>query len=381
MRIRARNPLVRKVLETLAVITLGLAATPLATAQQMQIANQNGMYRSGTFGAGWTADYLANLEIGRFTGRTVDYRFRSDHTGTFSALQLYFIFRTNCDGCYSDGDGGIIQIQVFADDNSPFHLPGPTLLGSTIVNNPFQQWNRTVSFSPPVPLKSNSLYHIVFTNLSSDPVHNYVSINNLYTTISGSNLQPAASESDLALLYKNGNAPLQVAPQLVPIFSIYFDDGFRQGQGYLDVKHNGMQIQSGGQVAETFVIHDADHTVSQVGVRFDPLTNQGDVRLAVNNALGQPLVSGVLDLSLMTRYSYAWQIFTFSPILLSKGGSYTIVLSAENGAQFYVSPIQQGAMYGFLTENMFSSECVIPIGVNWTGCMGMTYLDLPFYFR
>ena len=38
-------------------------------------------------------------------------------------------------------------------------------------------------------------------------------------------------------------------------------------------------------------------------------------------------------------------------------------------------------MYGFLTENMFSSECVIPIGVNWTGCMGMTYLDLPFYFR
>jgi hypothetical protein len=340
------------------------------------------MLRSDTFGAGWTADSLANLEIGRFIGRTVDYRFQSDHSGTFSGLEIYFIFRTICDdGCYADGNGGIIQIQVRSDDGTPGHLPSNTVLGTTVVTDPFLRWNRLVSFPQGISLMSGKLYHIVFTNIVSDPVHNYVSINDLYTSVSGINLQPATNETNLAVLLKNGNDPLQVRHQHVPIFSIYFDDGFRQGQGYMDVIHNAVQIQSESQVAEALLVQDTNHVVSQVAVRLDPLNTLGDVKIAVNNALGQPLATGTINFSSVTQYAYNWFPVSFPQINLAKGGSYTIVLTAENGASFSLSPIQQGAFYGFLTEKLYSSQCQVPGGQGWTGCLGRTDLDIPFYFR
>ena len=82
-------------------------------------------------------------------GRTVDYRFRADHTGTFSGLELYFIFRTICNGCYADGNGGIIQIQIYTDDGTARHLPSNTVLGSTVVTDPLKQWNRLVVSASP----------------------------------------------------------------------------------------------------------------------------------------------------------------------------------------------------------------------------------------
>lgn len=343
---------------------------------------KDGMYRSDVFGAGWTIDSCANLQIGEFSGRTLDYRFRSDHTGTFSGLEIYFIFNTFCDnGCYADGNGGIIQIQVRTDDGTSSHLPSNTVLGTTVVADPLSQNYRLVNFLRPIPLASGTLYHIVFTNISGDPIHNYVSIDDLYTSVSGSDLQPATSEGNLAVLFRNGNNPLQVNHNHVPIFSVYFDDGFRQGQGYIDVRHNSMQIQSGGQVAEVFIVQDANHTVSQLAVRLDPLTNLGDIKVTLNNALEQPLATGTLELSSYSTYSYAWLSFSFAPLILTKGSSYSIELTAENGAQFLLSPIEQGAPWGFRTENLYTSQCQVRAGAKWSDCLGMSNLDLPFYFH
>jgi len=371
-----------RVRRTLPAITLftalsGLLSPSVLAQKQLPF----GMLRSDTFGAGWTADGLANLEIGRFIGRAIDYRFLSDHTGTFSGLELYFVFRTICDGCYADGDGGIIQIQIRTDDGSPAHLPSNTVLGSTILQNPFLQWNRLVGFSPSVSLKAGSLYHIVFTNLSSDPVHNYVSINDIYTSVSGSNLQPATTDTNLAVLLKNQGAPWQLNTHHVPIFSVYFDDGFRQGQGYIDVKHNAMQVSGTAQVAEVFTVKDDNHTVSSLTVRLDPLSSTGNIQVVLANAVGQPLETGVFNFSGATQYSYAWMSYSFPPITLTLGSTYYILLSAQNGGQFQVSPMEQGAYYGFLTETFFTSECEVPNGSIWVGCLGQTNLDLPFYFR
>src|SRR5271157_1046552 len=373
---------------TLPGITLFLLCgllCPCVSAQERLLPEERklpfGMLRSDTFGAGWTADGLANLEIGRFIGRIIDYRFLSDHTGTFSAVELYFIFRTICDGCYADGDGDIIQIQIRKDDGSPLHLPLSTVLGSTIVQNPFLLWNRLVSFSPSFSLKAGSLYHIVFSNLSSDPVHNYVSINDIYTSVSGSNLQPATTDTNLAVLLKNAGAAWQINTHHVPIFSLYFDDGFRQGQGYIDVRHNSMQVSGSAQVAEVFTVMDANHTVSSLAVRLDPLSSTGNVQVVLANALGQPLETGSFSFSGANQYSYAWMSYSFPPITLTLGSTYYILLSAQNGGQFQLSPMEQGASFGFLTENFFSSECEVPSGAIWVGCLGQTNLDLPFYFR
>ncbi len=372
----------RQLSRSLAGLVLLLACSgllcPCVSAQR---GASDGMLRSDTFGAGWTADGLANLEIGRFVGRTISYRFLSDHTGTFSALELYFVFRTICDGCYADGDGGIIQIQIHTDDGTSAHLPSSTILGSTIVQNPFLQWNRLVSFAPSVPLNAGSLYHIVFTNLSSDPVHNYVSINDVYTSVSGFNLQPVTTDTNLAVLLKNQGSPWQLNTNHVPIFSLHFDDGFRQGQGYIDVKHNSMQVSGTTQVAEVFTVKDTNHTVSQLSVRLDPLSYTGNVQVVLANALGQPLETGSFAFSAANQYSYAWMTYSFPKITLTLGSTYYIVLSAQNGGQFELSPMEQGAYYGFLTETFFASECEVPSGAIWVGCLGQTNLDLPFYFR
>ena len=238
-----------------------------------------------------------------------------------------------------------------------------------------------MSFPQPVPVQSGELYHIVFTNLSTDPVHNYVSIDNLYTALSGSDLQPVTADIDLAVLFKSGNNPLQIDDHVVPIFSLYFDDGFRQGQGYFDVERNTMQIQSGSRVAETFVVEDTNHTVSQLTVRFSPLTNVGDVKVTLNNGLGQPLATGTLKACIYSGSVSEWQSFTFFPVILRKGSTYSIVLTAENGAQFLLSLLERGATYGFQTENLFTSQCQVPAGNKWSACLGAINLDIPFYFR
>jgi hypothetical protein len=379
MRFTVYSTNVIRLLITLFIIScFGLWASQPGVAQSGPVA---GMYRSDTYGAGWTADSLGNLEIGRYVGRVVDYRFRSDHTGTFSGLKLYFIFRTICNGCYANGNGGIIQIQVCADDGTALHMPSTTVLGSTVITDPLKQWNRLVSFPQPVPVQAGELYHIVFSNLSSDPAHNYVSIDNLYTALNGSNLQPVTADADLAVLFKSGNNPLEIDDNVVPIFSLYFDDGFRQGQGYFDVERNKVQIQNGSQVAETFVVEDADHTVSQLAVRLSPLTNFGDIKITLNNAGGQPLATGTINASIHSGSVYQWQSITFSPLILGKGSLYSIVLTAQDGAQFLVSPMERGTIYGFQTENRFTSQCQVPRGNKWSACLGMTDLDIPFYFR
>ena len=343
---------------------------------------EEGMLRTDTFGAGWATDSLANVEIGRFLGRVVSYRFRASHTGTFSAIELFLAFRTICDGCYANGNGGTIQLQVQTDDGTSAHLPSGTVLGSTIINNPMLQWNRVLTFAQPVSLQSGSLYHMVFTNLAADPVHNYISLDTLYLTAGGTNLQPAANTIDLAVLVKlDSKNPLLLNSHDVPIFSIFYDDGYRQGQIYIDVKHNAITVAPGFQVAEAFVVQDTNRLVSTLAIRLDPLVTQGDVNVVLNNAYGQPLAAGTINLSTATQYSYNWFSISFPEVMLMKGGSYSIVLSPENGAQFYLSPIQQGGIYGFQWENFYTSQCQVPNGTKWGGCLGRTDLDIPFYFR
>ena len=112
---------------------------------------------------------------------------------------------------------------------------------------------------------------------------------------------------------------MQIDDHVVPIFSLYFDDGFRQGQGYFDVEPISMQIQSGSRVAETFVVEDTNHTVSQLTVRFEPIDTRGcegygeqRAWAAVGNGNPQ-VVSGV------TQYVSNWFPVSFPQVILAKG--------------------------------------------------------------
>ena len=363
----------------IALSLLGIRTVPVSGESR---SHAGGMLRDDTFGAGWTGDSLSNVEIGRFMGRTVSYRFRANHTGTFSAVELYLIFRTICDGCYANGDGGIIQVQIQTDDGTANHLPAGILLGTAIISNPMLQWNRVVTFDQSVAVQENTLYHMVFTNLSSDPVHNYVSINNLYNVAGGSDSQPSANTVDLAALIKpDSNHPMQVNTHLVPIFSLLFDDSYRQGQIYMDVRPNSLLGASSTQIAEEFLVNDANHTVSSLSVRLSPLVTQGDIRVTVLDSSNQMLASGVIDLTHVLSNGYNWYTVSFPSISLVKGAGYSVVMTAENGAQYYIAPMQQGMTYNFQWERRYAGECEVLSAGQWKGCLGRTDLDIPFYFR
>jgi len=333
------------------------------------------------FGVGWTADSLANLEVGRFRGRTVSYRFRANHSGTVSAVRVYFIFRKLCPGCYANGDGGSVTLQIAADDGTPNHFPSRTVLASVLIADPMTQWNREVRFPQQPSFEAGKFYHIVFSNPTPDPVQNYVSVDDLYA--SANDIQPSAAASALAVLLKpDGASPWQLKPQHVPVFSIQYSDGFAQGQGYIDIKSNGLTVNDGDSVREVFTVKDADHKVSTLAVRIQPQGTHGSLKLVLEDDAHKALQTTSLSLA-RDPQAYVWKTYSFqAPLTLSKGSGYAVVLAAENGASFRISPLQKGTQYGFAAETVFSNgHCETKTGPLWTGCLARSDLDIPFYFQ
>ena len=368
-----------------AVLGIYVLALLLAGASGLSSQSKSEKLATGTevFGVGWTADSLSNVEVGRFPGRSVSYRFRAKHSGSITTLRVYFIFRKLCPGCYANGDGGKVSIQLFSDDGTPSHFPSRNMLGSAVVDDPMLQWNREVHLERPVSVRSGELYHIVFSNSSSDPVLNYTSVDDLYTTSVGSGLQPSSSGSDLAVLFKpNGTSPWRLLPQHVPILSIYYDDGYRQGQGYMDVQRDRVVVNDGDAVRELFTVQDTDHRVTSLAVRIDQLTNQGRLTVVVADHSGQPLETATFNLE-EDPGSGGWKEYSWQqPLTLKKGDQYSVVLRAEEGSRFRVSPLQKGTQYGFEVDTLFTEgHCEVKTGPLWTECLLRHDLDIPFYFR
>ena len=335
------------------------------------------------FGAGWTADSLANLEIGRFQGRMVSYRFRAARSGPVRSVRVYFIFRKLCDGCYANGDGGKIRIEITEDDGTANHQPSNKVLASALVKDPLKEWNRLVEFESPAHLERERLYHIVFSNLVADARQNYVSIDDLYTTEQGNDLQPSAQASDLAVLLKSAEgAGWQVKIQHVPIISINYQDGYQQGQGYMDVKHNAVVVKDGEAARESFEFHAPDRAFEKIAVRVEPMNGRGRVRVDIEIDNGKVLRSTEIDFNTPANQP-TWETWRLTPPLtLKEDTRYSLVLTAEGGAAFQLSPLQKGKQYGFDVDSLLGAGyCEIKTGSSWTGCLSRRDLDLPFYFE
>lgn len=361
-----------------------LLAAPGSFAQDVASQNSSRRLRADTLGAGWTAESLANLEIGMNPGRSVSYRFRADHDGAVRAVRVYFIFRKICDrGCYAAGDGGIIRVEIRDDDGTANHLPARGVLASTFVPDPLAEWNRRVEFPQVAALHAGKLYHIVFSNASEDETRNFVSIDDLYTATDETELQPAANETGLAVLLRRDSASAwALRPHHLPIFSLYFEDGFRQGQGYMDVKQSGVVVSPESNVREVFTVEDATHFVVMAGVRIKPLSSGGKLRILLATDSGQTIE----DVTVATPPSLAgaaWTTHPFTPPrALTKGARYSLVLVSEEGGQYLVQPLQNGTQYGFEFESPFTgNHCEVNAGQGWKGCLNRSDLDIPFYFR
>ena len=85
------------------------------------------------YGNPWSANGLANLEVGRFPGRMVSYRFRAAETADFTTAKVFFIFAVFSERGYANGDGGQVRIELRPDDGSQNHFPDMTVAPLTSV--------------------------------------------------------------------------------------------------------------------------------------------------------------------------------------------------------------------------------------------------------
>lgn len=344
---------------------------------------RDGQAGTSIVGAGWTADSLSNIEVGRFLGRAVSYRFRALHSGTVESVRVYFIFRTLCDGCYANGDGGQVLVRLVEDDGTADHFPGSGTLASVLVTDPMKQWNRLLTFDHRAVLESGKLYHIVFANPLPNARQDYVSIDDLYARSPSDDLQPSGQDSQLTVLFKStGTSRWEPKPQHVPIFSLNFNDGHHEGQGYIDVRRNAIVVADGQLVRESFAFSDSDHSFRNAAVRFQALDGSGEAELQLNDSDGRTLASQRVELK-DAGDSPKWKTLELAtPLVLTKGTQYAITVIAHNGAKLTISPLQKGSGYGFDPETMFTGgHCESKILRAWVPCLGRTDLDIPFFLK
>ena len=90
---------------------------------------------------------------------------------------MFFIWSLLKTG-YQAGQGGTIQVDLDADDNTAAHQPSGVSLASVSYGNIIAQDNNYPELPSRTrsPSKAARLYHLVFTNVDPAPAANYISM-------------------------------------------------------------------------------------------------------------------------------------------------------------------------------------------------------------
>ena len=219
---------------------------------------------SAVYGSGINSDALNNIRIGPWNLQA-SYRFVANHTGTVRSVQLYLITSASKPG-YNAGTGGKLLVQLETDDGTANHFPSGKSLGS------YKMLSRAsfpvVSLSPTPTLQAGRIYHLVFSNLDSNPSSNYVSADNLYMYHPLTPMQEMFSDVDCATLIRYSGAGWSVYKVNTPIFQINFSDGATMGQGYMEVWPEVPQVIGGTDaVREIFTVSGGTRTVASFAIR------------------------------------------------------------------------------------------------------------------
>lgn len=338
---------------------------------------------AAVYGCAWNADGLANFEVGKVPGRTVSIRFRAEHGGVLGQVRLFFKFAKGKSG-YQSGNGGKILIQVESDDGSAQHLPSGVVLASVLVADPLAEAFPLLSFAQPATLAAGDLYHLVLANVDAQPETNWVSIDDLYNQADTPGMQPGVSDTDFALLTAEDGTPWHVNHAHTPIVDIHYQDGFVQGQGYIDAwLHQKRSISGASRVRERFVVSGPDRTVTSVSVRVQRVRSPKPLAIRLESGDGVLIEEGTIDGSLVGT-TPTWVQYTFqTPRLLVSGQTYDVVVSAAAGRGRYGTyPLQEGTAYGFTTPTMFlDGVAQYAAGKQWRNFLRVrTDLDLQLFF-
>jgi hypothetical protein len=331
--------------------------------------NAKGPAGYGLYGVPFAADALGNLEIGRVAGRQISYRFRADASGTLTAVRVFFVFGS---GGYMAGNGGRVAVALRNDSRG---VPGATTLTAATITNPTAEDFRTVAFARPAALRAGTVYHIVLTNPTPDPVHNYVSIDDLYDETPAPTA-PIVPRADLALVWKYGwGYPWAINNRHTPIFTLIYADAGRHGPGvpYVNARSETWRRPIGGgpRVAQQ-ITPSSRIRVDGAAMRLRHTGGAEPVILRLQTS-GGTILASCTDALLGT----GWARCSFPAVTLSAGASYRLVAATPTGSSYAAWPLTQGS--GFTSPWSFDdghAEYSSDGGATWTSSTGD---DFQFY--
>ena len=347
---------------------------------------------AGCYGPGLAADSLGNTVVGGPYSNMVSYRFRAGHSGSLQQIHVYLI--PNVSG-YAAGTGGQIQVTVNTDDGTTAHNPSGTILATYLLANPLTA-TPSINFPIfvfPVPptLVEGQLYHILFLNVDASPTTNYISVDTLYQANPPTPGQPTISDIDSAELLGRPGTAWTPRKGYTPILELDYTDGFKEGNGYMEVWVAAPESVSGtSAVRETFTVSGAQQTVTGASVRIERVSGSDPLTVRLENGDGTLIEQGQIPASsipLTSPASYAWTTYTFSSArTLLVGQNYNLVFEAPSTSTYQLFPIRKGVAYGFQNTTYFPDGYAQfnPNGswTGWTqwGVTNRTDGDLQFYF-
>ena len=322
---------------------------------------------SQAYGSGLGADNLGNVVIGGPFNGSVSFRFRANHSGSLNSFNLFLIPNI---GGYAAGSGGLLQVTVNYDDGTSAHNPSSSVLAAEVYSNYQNLWPSTnfpqLNFTYPPYLNAGQIYHIVFTNVDSNPAGNYLSVDALYQSHPPSLAQPTVSDNDFATLVSLVGMPFQEQKNLTPILQLDYSDGWVQGNGYMEVWYDTPEEASGSwAVREVFTVSGGDKTVTSVSVRTSRAQGNDPLWMRLEAADGTLIEEGYVAASASNSggwatdawgspLNYGWVTYPFSSShTLSSGQTYHVDFEATSTSTYLFFPIRKGSKFGFQNGSYF----------------------------
>jgi len=343
------------------------------------------------YGSGFSADSLANTQVGGPNLNAVDYRFQSKHAAALESIRVFFIWSEIKFG-YQAGEGGTVQVELLADDNSAAHLPTGPALATLTYGNIIATGNYYPSlvFPHPAVLAGGALYHLVFTNVDPTPVTNYVSLDAIYTNAQTAPMQGCIPDADWAELVKSGLGAWKLREGFTPTLELTFADGGHQGNGYVEIWSTAPETVSGNaSVRETFKVSGPSRTFTRVEVRLRRVAGASPLTVALEEADGTVLEAGTIPAAEFLTTAPAWVTLTFPQSrVLASGVGYNLVLTSPADTQYQAYPMRKGADKGFTSATWFPdghAQFTATGALGWTGwtqwgTANLTDSDLQFLF-
>jgi hypothetical protein len=343
------------------------------------------------YGPGIAADSRANQQVGWTNRARVAYRFRATVTGQATNLRV----QERGGNVYSGGDGGTIKASIQSDDNG---IPSGTVLASVTWSpgNPVGAWEvwPQHTFDAPASLTAGTRYHLVFENVGTDPVANYISLNMLFTFGPTTTRRYAAYSEDFAALYAMPST-WKLEPDFLPIFDLTYADGGHDGQAYIGTLWDEYGLVNGAasMVRERFTVSGDDRMVTTAHVRLKRTSGTGALIVRLEKGDGTLIesvsvpssaiaVGQIPDGSASSLAGDTWVTAPFAAShVLTTGQTYNLRLSTDAGTTYTVVPIQEGGSAGLLSRRFTDGDGqrTTDGGTSWSNLYSHDSVDVQFW--